>query len=140
MVYKSELQKWTNEKKVADSSIKNVIQSLPDFHDRNPNELATVYQDVMTQRESLRPLKDKSATVSKELNELKQTRLNLIEAYKSALDEKNNSVNKQIKSLNKHQLNGKLRLEIQPQGNIQKLLDYLEKITWYWGCKAKGNC
>lgn len=136
--YNSELQKWTNDKKNADSSIKKVIKSLPDFHDRNPNELATIYQDVMTQRESLRPLKDNSATVSKNLDELKQTRLNLIEAYKSALDEKNNSVNKQIKSLNKHQLNGKLRLEIQPQGNIQKLLDYLEKLPGIGVARLKG--
>ena len=54
-----------------------------------------------------------------------------------------NSINccnlpKQINRLNKHQLLKKLRLEIQPQGNTQKLVDYLGKLKGIGDAKLRG--
>ncbi|WP_391483889.1 TrlF family AAA-like ATPase [Lactiplantibacillus plantarum] len=141
VVYKSEFKSWTVKKNEADSKIKKVIESLPDFHDRNSQEIATLYQEVIQQKAQLEPLRSKQTAISKKLHELRQNRLNLIEDYKSALDEKNSSIEKQIKKLNKlnkHQLRGKLRLEIQPQGNIRKLLDYLGKLKGIGDAKLRG--
>ncbi|MCW0154584.1 TrlF family AAA-like ATPase [Lactiplantibacillus plantarum] len=138
LVYKSEFQNWAVKKNEADSKIKKVIESLPDFHDRNAQEIATLYQEVIQQKAQLEPLRSKQATISKKLHGLRQDRLNLIEDYKSVLDEKNSSIEKQIKKLNKHQLRGKLRLEIQPQGNIRKLLDYLGKLKGIGDAKLRG--
>ncbi|KGI01500.1 TrlF family AAA-like ATPase [Oenococcus oeni] len=138
LFYQSEFQNWTIKKDEANSKIKEVIESLPDFHDRNSQEIATLYQEVIQQKAQLEPLKSKQTTISKKLYELRQDRLNLIEDYKSALDKKNNSTEKQIKKLNKYQLRGKLRLEIQPQGNIRKLLDYLGELKGIGDAKLKG--
>lgn len=138
LFYQSEFQNWTVKKNKAYSKIKEVIESLPDFHDRNSQEIATLYQEVIQKKARLEPLKSKQSVISKKLHELRTNRLNLIEAYKSALDERNSSIEKQIKKLNKHQLLKKLRLEIQPQGNTQKLVDYLGKLKGIGDAKLRG--
>ena len=137
-VYQSEFEKWTVKKGEADSKLKEVIKLLPEFHDRNSQEIGTLYQEVTQQKARLEPLKSKQDGISKKIQDLRQKRLNLIEDYKSSLDEKNITIAKQINRLNKHQLLKKLRLEIQPQGNTQKLVDYLGKLKGIGDAKLRG--
>ena len=86
-VYQSEFEKWTVKKGEADSKLKEVIKLLPEFHDRNSQEIGTLYQEVTQQKARLEPLKSKQDGISKKIQDLRQKRLNLIEDYKSSLDD-----------------------------------------------------
>ena len=56
-VYQSEFEKWTVKKGEADSKLKEVIKLLPEFHDRNSQEIGTLLSRSYSTKGTIRTVK-----------------------------------------------------------------------------------
>lgn len=125
LTYNNCKNKWIEGKSKYDSQLKESLRSMEGIQDKSSREIVDEYSNLVKKIEQCKPLQERNDRLQKELNNKKENRKSLIEAYKKAYDARNKEMQKSLKKINKKRLNGAVRLGIKFGQNKKELIDYL---------------
>ncbi len=120
----------------AEAALEKEFDSLPTVAGRGGAAVARTYQSLQRQIASIRPQQTKVDTLAALVAALQQERRNLLGELSDLRNARTRALEKEVKSLNR-KLAGKLRLEVQPNANRERLKEFLSRIPGI-GAKSLG--
>ena len=124
-------EKWLTAQSTAQADIDNALRSLPAAAGRTGQQIGVEYQRLQQEIERIRPLSTRVTTFAQLTEGLQQDRRNLLAQLSDRRHERLQALQTATKRLNKR-LDGRLRIEIEPEGDRKPLKDFLLE------CKLEG--
>lgn len=118
------LEELTHARRAAEKALEKEFDALPAVAGKRGAEVARTYQALQKQIASIRPQQAKIGTVTALANTLRQERRNLLGELSDVRNGRTRALEQEVKTLNK-KLAGKLRLNVQPNGNREQLKTFL---------------
>lgn len=109
----------------SEDQLQKEFAKLPAVAGKDGNEVGRAYQRLLREIEQVRPSKARLKTVDALINELEQSRRNLLGEISDIRSARTVAKQKAVKSL-KNRLAGKLRITLVPDGLRQPLRDFLQ--------------
>jgi AAA domain len=123
--------KWLAAQSAAQTDIDNALRGLPSTAGRTGQQIGVDYQRLQQEIERIRPLSTRATTFTQLIEGLQQDRRNLLAQLSDQRHHRLQALQAATKRLNKR-LDGRLRVEIEPEGDRQPLKDFLLE------CKLEG--
>lgn len=124
-------QTWQAAQAAAQAEIDGALRSLPSAAGRTGQQIGVEYQKLQQEIERIRPLQSRMATFKQLTDSLQQERRNLLAELSDRRHVRLQALQSAAKKLNRR-LDGRLRVEIQPEGDRRPLKDFLLK------CELEG--
>lgn len=115
----------------AQAEIESALRSLPSAAGRTGQQIGIEYQRLQQEIERIRPQQSRLSTFKQLTETLQQERRNLLAELSDHRHARLQALQKAAKKLNRR-LDGRLRVEIQPEGDRRPLKDFLLK------CELEG--
>ena len=122
---KGPLEGLKSEFRSSDEQLEKEFAKLPAMAGRAGREIGHAYQALLRDVERLKPAQARLRTVEALLNELEQTRRNLLGEISDLRSARTGAKQKAVKHMNKR-LQGKLRIKVVPNGLRQPLRAFLQ--------------
>ena len=122
---------WLKAQSAAQSDIDDALRSLPSAAGRTGPQIGAEYQRLQQEIERIRPLSARVTTFAHLTENLQQGRRNLLAQLSDRRHDRLQALQAATKRLNKR-LAGRLRIEIEPEGDRRSLKDFL------LACKLEG--
>jgi len=124
-------QAWQAAQAAAQAEIDSALRSLPSAAGRTGQQIGVEYQKLQREIERIRPQQSRMATFKQLSDSLQQERRNLLAELSDRRHVRLQALQSAAKKLNRR-LEGRLRVEIQPEGDRRLLKDFLLK------CELEG--
>lgn len=124
-------QAWQAAQAAAQAEIDGALRSLPSAAGRTGQQIGVEYQKLQQEIERIRPLQSRMATFKQLTDSLQQERRNLLAELSDRRHARLKALQDATKKLNRR-LDGRLKVDIEPQGDRKPLLDFLKE------CKLEG--
>ncbi len=128
---KTARQEWQTAQVAAQAEIESALRSLPSAAGRTGQQIGVEYQKLQQEIERIRPLRSRMATFGQLTETLRQERRNLLAELSDHRHARLQALHSAAKKLNRR-LEGRIRVEIQPEGDRRPLKDFLLK------CELEG--
>jgi len=115
---------WQAAQAAAQAEIENALRSLPSAAGRTGQQIGVEYQKLQQEIERIRPQQSRLSTFNQLTETLQQERRNLLAELSDHRHSRLQALQKAAKKLNRR-LDGRLRIEIQPEGDRRPLKDFL---------------
>lgn len=118
---------WKKYKSGLENEIKKAVKSIGELNGKSGEEIATDYRETIKQIANIEPLEKEVTELNQEISTLEQVRRTTLEKLNKCLDHELDGLRKIVKKINKNKLNGKVKIEIYPKENRDKLINFLAK-------------
>ena len=117
-------QVWQSAQATAQAEIDGALRSLPSAAGRTGQQIGVEYQKLQQEIERIRPLQTRMSTFAQWIETLRQDRRNLLAELSDHRHVRLQALQGAAKKLNRR-LDGRLRLDIQPEGDRKPLTTFL---------------
>ncbi len=125
--YSKHKTQWESNREQYDAQLKHSLKTMDGIQDKSSQEIVKEYSDLIRTSEECKPLVQKRKHIEEQLEAAQKARIDLIEEYKSACDERDKQLSKCVKKINRKKLNGIVEISIKYRQNKQPLLEFLDK-------------
>jgi len=119
---------WNKVKEEIDTEIEKSVKLIPDMNGKKGAEIATEYYNTISAISIIEALISQKNKIDKETVKLETERSQLLENRQKEKDIIIDNLRTTIKNINKKQLKGKVRIELQSNKNRTELIEFLSKI------------
>jgi ABC-type lipoprotein export system ATPase subunit len=122
------IKDWRSIKENIDTEIEKSVKLIRDMNGKKGAEIASEYENTISNISRIEPLRVEKDKLDKEIQKLQIERKQLLENRQKEKDSMIDNLRKTIKNINKKQLKGKVRIELQPNKNREELIKFLSNI------------
>lgn len=122
------IEDWNKIKEKVDTGIEKAVKLIPNMNGKKGTEIATEYENTISTISIIEPLKSQKDQIDKKIETLENQRKQLLENRQKEKDTMIDDLRTAIKKINKKQLKGKVKIELQSNKNRKELIEFLSKI------------
>lgn len=122
------IESWNKVKDTVDIDIEKSVKLIPDMNGKKGKEIAVEYENTISEISRIEPLKVQKDQIDKQIEKLEDDRKQLLENRQKEKDVMVDNLRKTIKTINKKQLKGKVKIELQSNKNRIQLIEFFAKI------------
>ena len=130
-------EEWKDKIHEIQDELNHAIAQLPEQVGKLGKMLGREYTDIVQQLTYIDNCKKEHRRQGEFIEALKNERKVLLDEYREIAFKRNNALGKAVKKLNEGDLKSKLRLSLEPSGDLQPLKDFLKRIEGIGPNKVK---